>query len=103
MTRVSGFFYTDRHCRTKKIFRQILRTASDLCRLAKRKNCCTKRFMQQFGIDFGQRSVIFSSLSLVLSTKMERFVVRCSIWRIVNGFCEDAMSIVVLPAFVPRT
>ena len=48
-------------------------------RLAKRKNCCTKRFMQQFGIDWGQRSVIFSSLSLVLSTKMERLVVRCSI------------------------
>lgn len=33
-----------------------------------------------------QRSAILSSLSLVLSTKMERSVSRWSIWRMVNGF-----------------
>ena len=50
-----------------------------------------------------QRRVILSSLLLTLSTNMERFVSRWSIWRMVNGCWDEAMSMVVLPAFVPRT
>ena len=81
--------FTKKVCRTMDFVRQILVLLFVYRSLAMRERY--------------QRSAILSSLSLVLSTKMERSVSRWSIWRMVNGFCAEAMSMVVLPALVLRT